>query len=229
MTEINTFSAAVDDVVNRSGRPDRKIDIISFVRTSIRECQVNPSGVAKFFRNDLTEDTLISDGSSYIWTYPRRFRYLRTVRYNIVDQRGNKIYPKEKLPGKSQLLEDYYYYGGPGYFAFSGVSNGLSIDVAYYSFLKKLAYYEVANRPATFSLETDSWTYLTATSDSEKATAELLVTNWLLTDYYDLIVEGALAKVLKVIGDERSRSSYALYKELQTNLIAAEPSDSLNK
>jgi len=129
------------------------------------------------------------------------------------------------------LLRDHehYYYGGPGYYAFAGLDSGSSIDIAYYSFLRKLPYYAVADRPATFSLEDNAWAYLTASTDAEKLIAREAVSNWLLFDYYDTVVEGGLAKVLKVVGDERATATYALYKSYQNDLVAAEPSDSLNK
>jgi hypothetical protein len=224
MTEINTFSSAVDDAIARSGRPDRRSDIIAFVRTTIRECQVR-----SYFRNDMIEDSLIADGNVFIWNYPQEFRMLRTVRYPWTNQRGEFIYPPEILPGRNQQGQDYYYYGGPGYFVFSGLQAGVSISVSYYKNSKKLPYFETASRPATFSLETDSWTYLTATTDAEKLSARELVSNWLLFNYYDLIIEGTLAKVFKIVGDSRASPSYALYKSLQNDLTANEPSDSLNK
>ena len=224
MTEINTASAAVDEVIARSGRPDRKADIIAFIRTSIRECQV-----LAFFRNDMTEDTLTADAGPFIWTYPQEFRILRTVEYPINNLQGKARYPREILPGKLQREEVYYYYGGPGYYAFAGLSVGDLINVAYYSYLRKLPYYEIAARPATFSLEDNAWTYLTATTDADKLIAREAVSNWLLFNYYDTIVEGGLAKILKVVGDARAVSSFALYKSYQKDLKAAEPSDSLNK
>jgi len=224
MSEVNTFSAAVDDIITRSGRPDRKADIIAFVRTSIRECQVK-----RFFKRDMVEDTLTTDAKPYIWTYPQEFRILRTVKYPLVNLRGESIYPPEVLPGKKQREHTHYYYGGPDYYAFAGLDSGSEINVAYYRFSKKLPYYTTATRPATFSLETNSWSYLTAVTDAEKLVAREAVSNWLLFDYYDTIVEGGLAKVLKVVGDERATPTYALYKSYQNDLMAAEPSDSLNK
>jgi len=224
MTEINTYSAAVDDVVSRSGRPDRKADIIAFVRVTMRELQV-----LRFFRNDLTEDTLTADAANYVWTYPQEFRTLRTVRYPRFDAQGKYIYPPELLPGKKQKDYTDYYYGGPGYYVFAGTSLADSIDVAYYSYTKKLAYYDLAARPATFSLEDDAWSYLTNGTDAENIAAQVKVSNWLLFNYYDTIVEGAMAKILKTVGDQRAVSSFALYKSYQQSLIAGEPSDSLNK
>lgn len=223
-TEINTFSAAVDDAVSRSGRPDRKADIISFARVTIREMQV-----LRFFRNDLTEDTIIATTDNYVWNYPSNFRIMRTVRYPYFDARGQRIYPQEVLPGERQKLFDYFYYSGPGYYVFGGTGIGAQIDVAYYSYLPKLAYYEAADRPARFYLETDAWEYLSNGTAEENEAARNKVTNWLLSNYYDFVVEGTMAKILKVVGDNRAPSSFALYKSYQNDLMAGEPSDSLNK
>lgn len=223
-TEINTFSAAVDDVVSRSGRPDRVADIIAFVRVTIRELQV-----LRFFRNDLIEDTLTADAANYVWNYPQEFRVLRTVRYPRFDAQGGQNYPPEILPGKKQKDYTDFYYGGPGYYVFAGSALADAIDVAYYAYSKKLAYYELADRPATFSLEDDSWSYLSVGTTAEELIAREKVSNWLLFNYYDTIVEGGMAKILKTVGDPRSMSSFALYKSYQQSLIAGEPSDSLNK
>ncbi len=224
MTEVNTYSAAVDDAVVRAGRVDRRADILSYVRSTLRECH----GLA-FFRNDFVEDTITTDAIPYVWTHPTEFRLLRTVRYPIFNARNERIYPDEIKPGKRQRDASYYYYGGPGYYTFAGLNSAVDIDVGYFGVTPKLAYYVAAARPATYSIEDAAWSYLTATSDAEKLAARNQVTNWLLTDYYDTIVEGALAKIFKSIDDPRARSSFALYKSYQNTLLALEPSDSLNK
>jgi len=224
MIEINTFSSAVDDAIKRSGRPEKLNDLIAFVRTSIRECQVR-----NYFRNDMIEDSLIATGDVFIWNYPQEFRMLRTVRYPFIDARGDRIYPPEILPGKNQKNKTYYYYGGPGYYVFAGVAANSLIDVSYYRNSRKLPYYAPEDRPAQFDLETNSWLYATASDPDSKTIAREQVSNWLLFNYYDLIVEGALSKLFNIIGDPRSRPTYASYKSLQNDLIANEPSDSLNK
>lgn len=224
-TEVNTFSAAVDDVLVRSGRPERRADAISYVRQTLRECQVYKKVV---FARDLIEDQLTATTDPYIWDRPSELRILRTVKYSSqYDCRGQNIYPKFLRPGKIQESEDYFYYGGPNYYAFKGVNVGGTIGVGYYSYFKKLPYYAADARPAVFDLNTDSWTYLTATTDVEKEAARALVTNWLLFDWYDLILEGALAKILKTVNDERAPSTFALFKSLQKDLMAGEEIDSL--
>lgn len=222
MTEVNTFSAAVDDTVARGGRPDRRTDVVSYVRQTLRECQV-----MAFFSRDFTEDQIVSNATPFLWDVPQEFRQMRTVRYQMFDQRGQFIYPEEGPPGRLQREKTYYYYRGVDYFVFAGVSNGTNIDLAYYSYFKKLPYYEVGARPAVFSLETNAWTYLSATTDAEKEAARALVSNWILFDWYDLILEGSLAKLYKTVQDPRANSTFGLYKSLQKDLLAGEASVSL--
>jgi hypothetical protein len=222
MTEINTFSSAVDDIVARSGRPDRQADIISYLRTTIRECQTKD-----FFDIDLVEDQITGVASDpYIWSRPNYFRQMAAVQYpSVIDQQGNVAYADFAAPGKKQLrLEEYYYLSGTSFiFAGNGAasmtSGSVNINVAYYAFLPPLAYYDVDARPATFSLETETWTYLTAITDEDQEAARALVTNWLLTDWYDMCCEGALAKVYKTNDDVRAVTTFAQYKQLQTTML----------
>jgi hypothetical protein len=222
-TEVNTFSAAVDAVLVRSGRPERRADAISYVRQTLRECQTLKK---TRFARDLIELSITSTGSPHIWDRPQELRIVRTAKYaTVFDRRGNAIYPKFLRPGKMQEDEPYLYYGGPTYYAFKGADAGVQIDIAYYAYFKKLPYYAVADRVATFDLDTDTWSYLAATTDQEKEAARNLVSNWLLFDWYDLILEGALAKILKTVNDDRAVSTFALYKSLQNDLIAGEEID----
>lgn len=227
MTEINTFSAVVDAVLARAQRPGRSADVIAYARQTLRECQV-VQGIA--FSRDLIEDSVTATSSPFLWDRPALLRHLRTVRYNIATANNNEIYPVFRRPGKIQQGLIHFYYGGPTYTAFAGVSNGIVIDVAYYSYFLKLPYYaDVADRPATFSLETNSWSYQEAfdVDDTTRQAAQDLVTNWMLTDWFDLIVEGALAKLFKTVNDERSPATFGLYKSLQKDLLRGEQFESL--
>ena len=133
-TEVNTFSAAVEDVIRRSGRPDRRADIISYVRQTLRECQT-----LAIFARDMTEDTITATASPHIWTRPQEFRIMRTVRYNIFNARGEFIYPDLVRPSKKQRELTYFYYAGVDYWVFAGVDSGILIDLAYHSYFKKIA------------------------------------------------------------------------------------------
>jgi len=223
MTEVNTFSAIVDDTVTRTGRVNLRTDIVSYARVTMRESQSLIKSAT-----DLIEDQITATASPHLWTKPQYFRELTAVRYpGIFDPRGNPIYPKRIQPGKAQRNVDYYFYSSGTSFVFSGVSENTLIDVAYLTWFTKLAYYAtVAERPATFSLEDDEWSYATATTDEEKEAARNLVTNWLIFDWYDMVLEGTVAKVWKAVGDARAPSSFSLFKSLQKDMVRTVTPDS---
>jgi len=219
MTEVNTFSAAVDDVVLRSGRPDRIASVVGYVRQSIREIEL----LAHFSRS-LVETTLTATVVPYVWPVPSNFRLFETVRYSsLTDAQGNFIYPKFRNPGKSQYFQDYFFYRSLDTIVFSGVGLNDVIDIAYYQNQPKLAYYAVAARPATYSLEDAAWTYLSGTTDPiQQQAARDLVTHWLLTDWYDVVVEGAIAKLLKATQHPGATSSFALFSSFKKDVLRGE-------
>lgn len=226
MPEINTFSAAVDDVLVRAQRPSRQADAIAYIRQSLRECQI-----LSLFERDMVEDQFVATAAPHVFIVPDKFRMLRTLRYNIPTANQAFTYPKERLPGKVQEGEIYYYYRAAGDYFFAGVAVGTTIDIAYYSYFRKLPYYALGLRPATFDLETEEWSYHADydIDDTTRETARNLVTNWLLTDWYDLIVEGGLAKLFKTVGDARAPATFGLYKSLQKDLKKGEPFSSLEQ
>jgi len=230
-TEINTFSAAVDDVMRRSGHPDRRADIIAYIRQTFRECQcLDIAGSPIYWQRDLQEQTLTVDAVPFIYETPQEWRALGTVRYNIVDRRNHYIYPKEINPGKAQNGEEFYYYKSMNSFVFSGIAANATLSMSYFKFFKKLPYYELAARPAVFTLEDDAWSYGAQYDTVELQTAaRALVTNWILFDWYDLITEGALAKIYKTVQDPRAATSYALYKSYQKTLNSGEAKVSLGR
>jgi len=223
MADALTFSAAVDNVVSRSGRPEKRQDIVSYARASIREIQT-----LKNFVRDLVEDQITATTDSpFTWTRPDKLRFMRTVRYRPGNNQVESIWPKFLMPGKVQKDVDYYYYGGPTYFVFVGVSKDQEIDIAYYTYARTFVYYEdESNRPATYDLSTLSWSYLTASTDEEKEAARNEVTNWVLFHWPHVVEEGALAKVFKSIGDPKATSAFALYKSMQQDVLEAESFES---
>lgn len=210
-TEINTFSAAVDAVVERSGRVNLRSSIIAYVRLAIRELQSKVESP-----NDLVEEELVADAAPFVWTQPEGFRKLVSARYGTVyDLHDNAVYPKQLVPGNWLNRFDYYYYQSGNSFVFSGIGPGDVVQLAYLKWALNLPYYEPADRPAVYELETSSWTYKAAITADEQEVARSQVTNWILFDWFDLVVEGALAKLYKTVGDERAVSSFALFKSLE--------------
>jgi len=215
MTEINTFSSAVDLVIERSGRPNLKSSIISYVRLAIRELQSKVKS-----KNDLIEDQLLADASPFVWEQPQNFRQIVAVKYpGIYDGQGNPIYPRAITPSSLQNRFDYYYYGSGNSFVFAGIDSGSLVDVAYLQWVPPLAYYAPDSRPAVFELETNTWSYATASTPDEQQAARDQVTNWILFNWFDAVVEGALAKLYKTVGDDRAVSTFALFKSFEKDFI----------
>ena len=238
MEEANTMSAAVDAVVRRTGRLDRRTDIVAWVRGIIRELQVQA-----FFEADFYEDQFIANNDPYTWSEPQWFRQMRTVSYpHLFDPQGNVIYPRFKMPGRQVnqgLAQDrYIYYKAQDYFVFLGQSGAMTpgvmlqtpgphefpINVGYYRYAPGLAYYlsteENGNtpaRPAQYDILLQAWTYNTVNGIDYNATTELqetarnLVTNWVLFRWYDVVVEGTSSRVFAAYNDQRNRQSYATY------------------
>jgi hypothetical protein len=222
----NTFSALVDDVIDRSKRAERRADILSFGRLTIREVQV-----LGLFKRDLTEDAITANADPYVWTLPDRFRKMWTVEYpGMFAPNGDKIRPHFlQGPGRAQFEADYYYYPSGDSLVFAGhdgsSATASTINVAYLSYLASLAYYTTAvTHPAKFDLETLAWSYDTTIYNTAalEAVARALVTNWVLFNWFELCIEGTLAKLYKIVDDPRSVATFALYKQLQNSFLAGE-------
>lgn len=225
-TELGTFSSLLDEVVVLAGRGiAARSQLASYARSSMREPQMD-----NLFEKDMIEDTLTVDANPYIWTRPAAFRTFRTVRY------AGDVYPKYILPGKRQKDEVNFYYAASTYYVFKGLDVGDEFDVAYYSFFPKLVYFNPADRPARYFADLGKWQYLdndsnfvdTLGSDVLDEAARDLVSNWLLFDWYDLVLEGILAKQFKVLGDKRAPSHFALFKSMINDLIQGEVTGSVN-
>lgn len=222
MAETSTFSALVDEIILRSQRRDRINDVVSYARSTIRECQV-----LAFFEQDLIEDSITATVIPFKWPRPLNLRTILAAKPQVVlDRRGKKLYFKNRPPGQVVRDEDYFLYLSGNTFLFSGLSLEVNniIDIAYFTYARKFIYYIIADRPATWNPETETWSYhanysATQTLNDE---AEDLVSNWLLFYWYDLILEGVLAKIFKSVGDERSRTAFALFKSMQKDLLSGE-------
>lgn len=224
--EGSTFSALVDDVLLRSGKPNRKQDIIAYARNTVRECLLLESFMANLIETQLTVDAV-----PFIWKRPELLRIIVAIKYPYFTAHGNPVFAKEQRPGRNQGgMTDYYYYLTGDAYAMNGLAVGAIVDVAYLAYMPRLKYYETeSDRPARYDIETGVWTYHAdyASSTEQQEVARDLVTNWLIFRWYDLIIEGTLAKVFKATGDERSNMAYSLYKQGQKDLRNAEGKVSL--
>lgn len=234
-TNEKSFSALIDNVILASGKPQSLISIVGFANATIRECQA-----LGLFARDMIEDSVVvpSDNTTsyYTWTRDTKtFRSLRTVKYLTA-----AVYPELILPGKKQDGRTWFYYAADDYFVFNGVAAGETIAFAKYYWAKRLAYYAqlgvtttafpggpYATRPAYYDETLEAWQYLntdgnayvSTTGDTAVDTArQLAAMNWLISDWYDVILSGTKAKIFNSSSDPRSAAEYSLYKQLQTSM-----------
>lgn len=206
------FSEAVDDVARRSRRFSQLADIGDYLNATVREC-----ARLSLFSHDLVEDTLVVDAVPFVWQRPLNLIGMRAVKY------ADGSYPDFLRPGRILTDRQRYFYSASTYFVFAGAESGSSISVAYYTYPKRLQYYAIAERPATFDFFTEEWTYLTPPADeAAELIAQAKVSNWLLLRHYEAMKEGTLAKLFKSVGDERAGSTFALYKSMQGDIKTAE-------
>lgn len=123
----------------------------------------------------------------------------------------------------------------------------ITIELAYYAKFRRYQYYNIGLRPAVYSRDLETWSFNLInipttppdigdvpsllppnnTFNTQQQYAIYLVTNWLLKDYYDTVLEGTLAKLFKAVGDARAGSSFALFKSMEDNLVADEAFESM--
>lgn len=235
---MTTYSQLVDSIMSRLASPHLQSKIEPYINQTIRELHSNPRGFPILFGKNLLEDTLTTTtDDEHIWTPPTGMQKFRTARYDTVfDRDSNPVYPKPIRPGRAITDQLYYYYqsGTSIVFANPG-SAGATISIAYYLHLSRLKYYAAAARPAEYD-SVDGWTYydltgsggLDYTESANNATAQALVSNWMLLDWEDAVAEGATHKVYKGKKDEeRARTHFSQFQANRTQLTTTEESETL--
>ncbi len=229
--EGHTFSSIIDEALALSGRgAASKNSILKYARSSMREAQIQA-----FFHRDRIELSITATAQPHIWTSPNTIRMIETVRYP-----GN-VYPAFITPGKLQRdpseLQDEYYYAASNYYAFANIDVGDTIDISYFSYFRSFIYYATAVRPARFDLDTLTWEYLDndgnyvaslSTTALEEAARDK-VTNWLIFNWTELVLEGTLAKQFKIIKDDKAGATFSLFERFKKDLLTAEPYESLDR
>lgn len=215
-SEINTFSSLIDTCMARANRFDRLNDIISYARLTVREIQALGQ-----FQQDVIEDQISGvTVDPYVWVTPAPFRAMLSVQYaGISDEQGNPIYAKYRELGKGQLREEYFYYRSGDSHVFVGhggrAGGSIAINIAYLEYSRSFKYFAVASdRPAVYDDVTESWTYEASydLNDTTRETARRLVSNWVLFNWFDVLVEGTLAKVYKLVDDSRAGASFSFFE-----------------
>lgn len=221
MTDTKTFPALLSQLASTTGRgglagSKARQQLVGYARHTMKECHM-----LGFFDDDLVETEVITTASPHIWTRPSGFRKVSAVQY------PNFIFPKFKRPGRLQKGITYYFYAATDYFVFVGLDTAETIKIAYYAFARNFIDYTKDAEPAKYDDETETWLYLNANGEYVSAlatteledTAQAKVTNWMLSEYFAVIIEGTMAKFLKSYNDKRAPSTFAVYTQMQKTIV----------
>lgn len=230
---MTTFSQAVDDLVSETSRPDMKDMIVQYLNQTIRELHIDPQTKLPIgFTSNLDEDEVAIDvetDEAFIWDIPNsnRFQMLESAYYPYVDEYAMERRPSTAFLFASEANSEYYYYRtGANQIAFSGHGGTEdTVKLAWFVYPKRLTYYTVANRPATWNVAAETFSYHTdynATAE-DQLEALSLTTNWMLQRYEDLLLNGTRAKIWARIGEEaRGKLAYSMYEGSRGGLISTE-------
>lgn len=226
---MSTFSQVVDEIVTEHLRPDLLVSVTSWLNETIREVHFdnrNGTNATVLYDANRVEDEFAPSVLPALWSIPAiaRFQQLETAFYV---ERG--VYAKKRNPTRAyedgyENIEPYWYRSG-SQLAFNGISIGDTAKLSWFEFPRRLNYYTAALRPATYNIETDAWTYLSAydVSDTTRENAQNLVSNWLLLRWTEVLKEGVRAKLFKRQGEEtRAKMCFSQFEALKLGLISSE-------
>jgi hypothetical protein len=230
---VTTFSQAVDTVIEETSRPDMKSMIVQYLNQTIRELHTDTlTKLPVGFTSNLVEDEVevdVESDEAFLWTIPstHNFQMMESAYYDYVGE-----YAKQKNPSTAFLFtadansEYYWYRTGPSQIAFSGHGgSAYTVKLAWFEHCRRLIYYPVATRPATWSDESQTYTYHADYdgTDEERLDALDLTTNWILERYEDLILNGVRAKIWIRIGEEsRGKMAYSQFESNRPTMVATE-------
>lgn len=233
---MTTFSQLVDSLVLEHNRPDLRAAIESYVNLTIRELHTaSKSGGSIYYLANLLEDQITADvAEGFTWDIPRPhvFQKLEAVRFDSFGT-GKGAYPKERTPSSLQIQSQFdrlFYRSGStiAFINYGGVDAVISL--AWYEMPRILRYYQAAARPATWDVDSQSFTYITGYSgtDDLKLEARELTTNWVLDRWEELVAQGVRTKIYARAGDEiRSKLAYSTFEALRPGMVSAEVYSSL--
>jgi hypothetical protein len=223
---MTTFSQMVDELVLEHLRPDLKTSICAYLNQTIREVHSDKNGIPILFNSNRNELDYTVTVLPVVWPIPSvpRFQKLDTAYY---PESGR--YAKERALSRAYDngvgSDDAYWYRSGQNIVFNGVLVGNHIYLAWFEFPRQLLYYAVADRPATYDVENDSYTYLPA-YDVDATTREDAVNktdNWLLTRWPEMMKQGVRSKIFSRLGEDvRAKTNYSLYESQRAGLIGSE-------
>ena len=226
------FSELVDEVSRRSGRTEKINDIVGMVNAILRRIH----GEALFDRDFITACAIPDHEKcapcSVVWKRPKDFRVLRTAKVGAKYMRHERV-------GRNLEGRKFFYYAEGNHFVFQTGDFSCQVDIGYYRKPIMFVYYSSSERPAVFDRETCEFTYKVPVkgetgfvkqlmSDDEQLQAQEKVYDWILEEYPEVVIQGALNLLYVQQGDERAGGTYALYTELLKDVLRNEGTASTN-
>lgn len=226
---MSTFSQIVDELVLEHIRPDLRTSICSWLNETIREVHFdnrNGTNGTILYDSNRVEDEFVPSVLPALWSIPAiaRFQQLEAAFHK---ERG--VYFHKKNPARVyergfDNVDPYWYRSGPS-LVFNGMNVGDTAKLSWFEFPRRLNYYLVGARPATYDIETDSWTYIPAydVSDATRQNAQDISSNWLLLRWAEVLKEGVRAKLFKRQGEEtRAKMCFSQFESLKLGLVSSE-------
>lgn len=227
--DYGTFTAAVDSVVVRSGRSPLRQEAASMVRQTLRTCQVLGE-----FDGDRREEQITAETNPFSWGVDSDFRKIEAAKVaNRLSYRNEFLYYKKAPPGTLSVhrtisgLTDLVYYRGGNVVVFAGHQANSLIDVSFFTYFPPLRDFgpDVTQRPWRYDTRTGVWVDQRSTFDPSDYWREIPqenTTNWMLFNWFELIVTGALSDLLNAVNDPRGSREFAKFSALQVDLLRAE-------
>lgn len=226
------FSQIIDTIVTRTNRVDMTDMIVDITNGIVRRIQSK-----QYFLSDLVEldipvedMEMVSLGSDdelfgvykYIWNRKPDCRLINSVQFLP----SGKCPPNNQPSVGQNSIREYWYKVGNKY-VFICDSATTSVRVSYYKTSSEMIYQDSATRTLTYDWTENKWseqqTASGVTSWVELTDDEALVRedelakygNWLLRDYKEVVISGAISKVYSTLNDsERFRYEFAEFNDL---------------
>lgn len=226
---MRTFSEIIDIVVATAKVPHLLPFVVMTANGILRDLHTNhPSDydLAEAKLLPMNYDTAAQGctpcATHVAWKIPCEYRAMRAVRYN-----GCEFVPNKK-PGLVQKSAKHFWYQSGDTIIFSGAPQ--AIDLAFYTQPRSMLYYDVKLRkiksdeqccyvvrqktglcePTTPPAEPDPATlwmpYLSSVPAHERIYNSQVT--WVIREYYEVIADGTLSRVLNSLGDTTRGGRY---------------------
>lgn len=227
---MSTFSQLIDELTLEHKRPDLRSVIEAYLNLTTREVHFQPlTGASILYESNRLEDEWTVPSLPATWPIPNapRFQRFETAYYKNRGCYAHKKHPTRALEHGIDALDPYWYRSGQ-YLIFNGISVGDAVKQSWFEFPQRLIYYSEAVRPATYNIQSDAFTYLPS-YDVDAATrlaAEILVTNWLILRWAEVLKQGVRAKIFARLGEEsRAKMAFSAFESLRRGLNTTEANE----